>query len=107
MKKPKRMNKNRIKTLERSIAKNKKDVLLPLFLEVEGEDILFTDRLLQEIGENPEDYPTYTGEPLSHTPEGRRVSKKAPFIAEITGEEWAQDCYLHLKGYESQRIILL
>jgi hypothetical protein len=100
------MNRSRLKRLEERL-NPKRDIELPIFLEVEGEDIIFTESILRNIGENPEDYEEHIGEPLSHSPTGRRVSRKASFIAEFTGEAWAPDCYLHLKGYEEQRIILL
>jgi hypothetical protein len=98
--------KARVKKLEQ-IKYKKSNKELPLFLDVEGDTILFNDGLLRDIGINPEDYPKYTGEPLDVILEGRKIPKKAPFISHYTGETFALNCYLHLKGYEDKRIILL
>jgi hypothetical protein len=107
------MNRSRLKKLEERL-NPKRDIELPIFLEVEGDYILFTDSLLQGMGINPENYP-YFEKPLppkgyyEMTQTGRRVSKTAEFIERIEGEETTgnTEAYLYLKGYEEQRIILL
>lgn len=103
------MNKNRITKLEQTIHNRKTRIELPLFLSVDEErdEIIFTDRLLIQLGVNPEDYEEHKEDDLSLSPTGRKVPKNAPFIARYTGEDWAPDCYLYLKGFEEQRIILL
>lgn len=106
------MNRGRIKKLETRL-NTKKDILLPIFLEMEGEDILFTDRLLQDLEITPEDYP-YFEKPLppegyhEMTQTGRRINKAADFIDRIEREEATgnTEAYLYLKGYEG-RVILL
>ena len=100
------MNKSRITRLERTISQGKR-VDLPLFFSVVEGEIIFTDSLLIQLGVNPLDFKEYTGEALELSPKGRRVPKEAKFIDNLSGEDWAPECYLHLKGYEDKRIILL
>jgi len=95
--------KARIKKLEQ-IKSKESNKELPLFLDVEGDTILFNDGLLRDIGINPEDYPEHKGGPLDFIPEGRRVPLEAPFISHYTGKD---NSHLHLKGFEDRRIILI
>jgi hypothetical protein len=95
------MNKSRINRLERSLSKKKGFTELPIFLDMEGYSILFTDSLLFSLGINPEEYPIYPGDLLDTDAQGREVPLNAPFISHITENS------LHLKGYEEQRIILI
>jgi len=97
--------KARVKKLERITAKGK-NTEIPIFLDVEGDNILFTDGLLRSIGIDPEEYPIYPGQLMDTDAQGREVPKDAHFISHYTGEAWANNCYLHLKGYEEKRIIL-
>jgi len=99
------MNKQRLKRIESRINR-KRNIELPLFLDTEGEVILFLAKLLLSLETNPEDYPAHKGGSLSLTPEGRKVPRKAPFISHYSGETWAPDCYIYLKGYEDKPIIL-
>lgn len=99
------MNKTRITKLEQTIHNKKHRIELPLFLSVVEGEIIFTDGLLIQLGVNPQGYQEHKEKDLE--PIGRRVPKTAPFIDRYTGEDWAPDCYLYLKGYEEQRIILL
>lgn len=96
------MNKSRIKRLELGELKKKRgSTELPIFLDMEGDSVLFTDSLLFMLGINPEDYPIYPGELSDIGSKGREIPIDAPFISQITGN------YLHLKGYEDRQIILL
>lgn len=99
------MSKQRIIKLEQSINK-KLNLELPLFLETVGESIIFNESLLRFLKVDPTDYPEYTKESLVFINKGRVVPKTAEFISHFTGEDYAPNCYLHLKGYEHQRIIL-
>lgn len=106
------MRKTRLKKLEQTLGK-KEDILLPIFLEKEGDYILFTDQLLKDIGENPEDYPLLNkpkppiGQ-FNFIQEGRRVSKTANFIERIEGEESTgnTEAYLYIKGCKGRVIML-
>lgn len=106
------MRKTRLKKLERTLGK-KEDILLPLFLEKDGDYILFTDQLLKDLGENPEDYPLLN---KPKPPIGqfnffhgeRMVSKKAKFIDRIEGDEntGEAESYLYIKGCEGRMIMI-
>lgn len=104
------MRKIRLKKLEDTLGKKKE---LPIFLEKEGDYILFTDQLLKDLGENPGDYPFFE-KPLPPegyyqiTQKGRKVSKTADFIDRIEGNEKTDtpEAYLYLKGSEGRMIIL-
>jgi hypothetical protein len=95
------MNKARVNRLERNLSKKRGSTELPIFLDMEGDSILFTDSLLFSLGINPEEYPIYPGELSDIGSQGREVPISAPFISHITGDS------LHLKGHEDRRIILL
>jgi len=95
------MNKSRINRLERSLSKKKGFTELPIFLDMEGDSILFTDSLLFCLEINPEEYPIYPGILMDTEAQGREVPINAPFISHLTGDS------LHLKGHEDQRIILI
>jgi len=99
------MNKHRLKRIENRLTP-KRTLDLPIFLETEGEALLFSDKLLLDLGLNPEDYPAYKGDPLAMSPEERLVPRDATFISHFKGEDYAPDCYLYLKGYEDKPIIL-
>lgn len=91
----------------------REDILLPLFLEKDGDDILFTNQLLKDLGENPEDYPLLNkpkppiGE-FNFIQEGRRVSKTANFIDRIEGDEstGVAEAYLYIKGCKGRMIMI-
>jgi hypothetical protein len=95
------MNKSRINRLERNLGKKKGSTEIPIFLDREGDVIYFPERLLFGLGINPEEYPIHTGMLMDSEAQGREVPIDAPFISHITGD------YLHLKGFENRRIILI
>jgi hypothetical protein len=95
------MNKARVNRLERNLSKKRGSIELPIFLDMEGDSILFTDSLLFGLGINPEEYPIYPGKLMDTQAQGREIPISAPFISHITGDS------LHLKGYEDRQIILL
>lgn len=85
--------KARVKKLEK---KGLKEIMLPLFLDSKGDEILFQTTLLIDLGINPEDYSS-----VKNSSEHRKVNRGAEFIDRI--EEGGR---LFLKGYENQLILL-
>lgn len=86
----------RLEKLEKKQQKTK-EITLPLFLETEGEDILFYNSLLIDLGINPEDYPY-----LRNSEEYRKVNKGAEFIDRIeVGDR------LFLKDHKDKVILIL
>lgn len=82
----------RLEKLERQKQKTKE---IPLFLETEGEDILFYNSLLIDLGINPDEY-------LLNSEGYRKVNKGAEFIDRIElGDR------LFLKDYKDKVILLL
>jgi hypothetical protein len=96
--------KNRIVKIEKRI-NNKDSIALPLFLNRVDGFILIPEYLVKALNIDYSIYEKQTSVDVSST----IVEYKIPTSLEIfsyTSEEWAQDCYLNIKGFEGKRIIL-
>jgi hypothetical protein len=82
------MNKARLNRIERNMRLKTRLIELPIFLEREEDFILFGEALLRQLGQ-----------PLVS---GGKVAVNSKIIDRIE-----DSTYLHLKGYENQRIILI
>jgi len=96
--------KNRIVKIEKRI-NNKDSIALPLFLNRVDGFILIPEYLVKALSIDYSIYEKQTSVDVSST----IVEYKIPTSLEIfsyTSEDWAQDCYLNIKGFEGKRIIL-